>query len=53
LGPAPDSTTQAQLLSWAIFGAALQWSALPQKTSANQKAHEVMTALEHLGATLL
>jgi AcrR family transcriptional regulator len=48
LGRAPDAQTQAQLLGWAIFGAALQWSALPQKTSAAQKAQEVMGALTHL-----
>lgn len=48
LQPAPDAETQARLLSWAIFGAGLQWSATPPKVTAAQKAQEVLGALTHL-----
>lgn len=48
LQPAADAETQAWLLSWAIFGAALQWSATPSKVPAAQQAQEVLGALTHL-----
>jgi AcrR family transcriptional regulator len=43
-----DTDTQAQLLSWAIFGAAIEWSGATPKIPAAQKAQAVVIALSQL-----